>query len=289
VLASVVATVIVPLAGPAPASTARGPEPIGRPGAVASPGTEEWYRVPLSDGHSAAIGVYRPSQKGKRPAVLILHGKDGPRRLYEELAERYAAEGFVAVVACWFVLPDQEFDDAYDCPGVAPFRGADAPVIGDVSAIVDAAEHIRGIAPERLGIVGQSYGARVALLRAASTGRKEPVVSSCGYLAEQPISLAAEQPRYPFPADPDVVAGIVAPVLIVHGDADPIVPVGQADAFAAAMRAASGTVKLLEYASPAGHSIPWDLVTSLDDPSKLLRDRFLDDTTSWLHDHLDPS
>jgi len=263
------------------------PDPASRPTGAAEPGTDEWYSVPLPSGRVAAVGVYRPVKSSGR-SVLVLHGKDGPRRLYEDLANRFAAEGFTALVACWFSYPGQEHDDTYGCPGIGDFHGAEETTVADVAAIVDADERIPGVDRDRLGIVGQSYGARMALLRAAATGRTEPVVSSCGYLAAQPLTVEAEQPVYPFPADPDVAARIVAPVLVVHGDADPIIPVGQAVAFGAAMEAAGHPAQVITYGSPAGHSIPWDIVTSLDNPARLLRDRFLDDAVAFLRKQLKP-
>ncbi len=51
------------------------------------------------------------------------------------------------------------------------------------------------------------------------------------------------------------------------------------------MRAAGNPIDLYTYGSPAGHSLPWDVVSSFDEPDKLLRDRFLDDTAAWLAKH----
>jgi dienelactone hydrolase len=232
------------------------------------------------------LGVYRPKEHGAVPSVLVLHGKDGPRRLYEDLANRYAGKGFIAIVACWFAYSAQQHADAYACPGIGDFHGAEATTVTDVNDIVDATKRVRGVEKNQLGIVGQSYGARMALLRAAATGSMEPIVSSCGYLASQPLTLEAETPVYPFPADPDVAARIKAPVLVVHGDADPIIPVGQADVFAKAMSDAEHPISLITYSAPADHSIPWDVVTGLDDPQRLLRDRFLGDTVTWLRQRL---
>lgn len=269
------------------ANAATTPHPTQRPAGAADPGTDEWYSVDLPDGKVATLGVYRPKSHANGSAVLVLHGKDGPRRLYEELARRYADKGFVAIVACWFAYPQQVFDDAYGCPGVGEFIGAEPEVITDVDAVVQATKQVRGVRDGRLGIVGQSYGARVALLRAATSGGPEPVVSSCGYLAEQPTIGAPEVPRFPYPSDPEVAARIKADVMVVHGEGDPITPVGQAEAFAGAMVAAGHPVHLVTYGSPAGHSIPWDVVSAFDEPDRLLRDRFLDDTAAWLGKRLD--
>jgi dienelactone hydrolase len=260
-------------------------QPTSSPAGAAEPGTDEWYSVDLPDDHVAAtLGVYRPSSPNG-DSVLILHGKDGPRQLYEELGTRYAAAGFITVVACWFVYPEPEFEDEYECPGVGPFIGAEPVVIDDIDAVVDATRGVRGIRPERLAVVGNSYGARVALLRAAQSDDGEPVVSSCGYLAAEPVA-EPEVPRFPFPADPEVAAQIDVDVLVVHGEADPITPIGQAEAFASAMAAAGHPIVLVRYGAPAGHSIPWDVVAAYDQPEHLLEDRFLDDTTSWLLTHL---
>jgi dienelactone hydrolase len=158
-------------------------------------------------------------------------------------------------------------------------------VVTDVDAVVQATKQVRGVRDGRLGVVGQSYGARVALLRAALGGGSEPTVSSCGYLAARPAFGDPEAAPFPYPSDPDVAIRIKAPVLVVHGEADPITPLGQAEAFADAMRTAGHPIDLVTYGSPAGHSLPWDVVSAFDDPERLLRDRFLDDTARWLAEH----
>ena len=272
------------LAGPAAVA---GPvlQPTEKPAGAAEPGTDEWYSVPLPDGAVSTLGVYRPEGDANGAAILVLHGKDGPRQLYEDLARRYAEQGFIAIAACWFEYAEQQFDDAYGCPGVGDFVGAEPEIVDNVDTVVHAAHEVDGVRPHRLGLVGQSYGSRMLLLRAASSGGREPVVSSCGYLAAQPV-VEPEVPVFPFPADPNVAADIVADVLVVHGEADPITPVGQAEAFAAAMNDAGNPIELITYGSPAGHSIPWDVVTAYDQPDELLRDRFLHDTSSWLAEHL---
>jgi dienelactone hydrolase len=276
---------VTPPGGVAAATAGTTPEPTERPAGAADPGTDEWYSVHLADGKVATLGVYRPEAHASGKSVLVLHGKDGPRRLYEELAREYAEKGFVAIAACWFAYPRQLFDDAYGCPGIGDFVGAEPGVIADVDSVIEATRQLRGVRDGRLGIVGQSYGARVALLRAAR-GRPEPVVSSCGYLAVRPAFGEPEATRFPFPSDPDVAPGIRADVLVVHGEADPITPLGQAEAFADAMDAAGHPIDLVTYGSPAGHSIPWDVVSAFDEPERLLRDRFLDDTARWLGAHL---
>jgi dienelactone hydrolase len=283
-----VAVLVLALLGatslPAAATDAR-PQPTSKPtGAAVSSGADEWYSVALPDGKVSTLGVYRP-EKPNGSAVLLFHGKDGPRRLYEDLAQRYASKGFIAIAACWFEYPEQQFEDAYDCPGVGPFLGAEPAVIADVDVIVSAAHRIRGVRLGRLGVEGQSYGARVVLLRAAESGSPEPVVSSCGYLSAQPVDAPPEVPKFPYPAEPDVAARLTSDVLVAHGEADPITPIGQAHAFAEAMRAAGHPITLVTYGSPGGHFLPWDVVSSFDQPDELLRDRFLDDTARWLAEH----
>lgn len=281
---ALLATLLLGIGAPSSATAAPSPEPTEKPAGAASSGTDEWYSVALPSGRVATLGVYRP-EDANGSAVLLFHGKDGPRRLYEDLAQRYTEKGFLAVAACWFEYPEQQFDDAYECPGVGEFVGAEPEVITDVDAIVGAARQVRGVREGRLGIEGQSYGARVMLLRAADYGGAEPMVASCGYLAERPVTGEPEVPKFPYPAEPEVAARITAEVLVAHGEADPITPIGQAEAFADSMRTAGNPVDLFTYGSPAGHSLPWDVVTSFDQPDELLRDRFLDDTAAWLAEH----
>ncbi len=195
--------------------------PIARPAGAATPGTAEWYSAPAPSGRTVTLGVYRPeigtlgsdaasqtatdqtaTESGAAPVtVLVLHGGDGFRRLYEDLAQRYSARGFVAIAGCWFDRTEQPANaDAVACSHGPQWKGMSSSSVADVDALVNAALEVPGVDPHRLVIAGHSYGAGVALLR-ASKGHVEPVISSSGFLASSPLGTAVPLPTDEFAID----------------------------------------------------------------------------------------
>lgn len=161
--------------------------PVGAPEGAASPGTSEWYRAPAPDGANVVLGVYRPVDPPVG-TLLVLHGGSGLRTPYEDLAARLAGSGFLTVVGCWS-------DDAHalwespdvSCSGGPTFKGSSTPVAADVEALVAATLQVPGAEdPGRLVLVGHSYGAAAAFVRAAELGATEPIVSVAGLLAAEP-------------------------------------------------------------------------------------------------------
>jgi len=266
---------------PAPVAAPTAFEAIGPPtGATPAPdGTSEWYWAPAPGGHAVTLGVYRPAT----PLVLILNGADGFRRIYEDLAARIAAAGHVAVVGCWYEKPAAEqAGDAVACVHGPTFQGARAASVADLDALVAATLGVSGIDPARLVVLGHSYGAAVALLR-ASGGATEPVAGTSGLYAGDPPPAAPPLPTDVFAVD--VASTIAVPVLIVHGEGDAIVPVGQADALVAALTAAGHAPTFSRLASPATHDLPWQdaLLPEPDYPAgTTVAAQVLADVLSWL-------
>ncbi|HZP28920.1 MAG TPA: dienelactone hydrolase family protein [Acidimicrobiia bacterium] len=276
---------------PAPASpgapTATIPAPAGltaipRPDGATVRENGEWYWAPAPGGRIVTLSVFRPAvfaldAGDARPTVVILHGGDGFRRLYEDLAQRYANQGFLAITGCWFQAdgPPPNADEI-DCRQAPSWKGMNSSSVADVDALVAAARQVPGVDPGQLVIVGHSYGAGVALLRAAS-GHDEPVVASSGFLAPSPLGTAIPLPTDDFASRH--AATIHAPVLVVHAGSgyDYITPTGQAQAFANAMAAAGHPATTVYLAAPAGHAFPWQ------PPFDAV---YLADAVGWIRAHL---
>lgn len=289
-LVGLLAAACVPVAAPAPEPPTPPPptalEAIAPPaGATPAPaGTSEWYWAPAPGGHAVTLGVYRPvTPLPNADTVLILNGADGFRRIYEDLAARIAAAGHVAVVGCWYEKPAAEqAGDAVACVHGPTFQGARAASVADLDALVAATLGVSGIDPARLVVLGHSYGAAVALLR-ASGGATEPVAGTSGLYAGDPPPAAPPLPTDVFAVD--VASTIAVPVLIVHGEGDAIVPVGQADALVAALTAAGHAPTFSRLASPATHDLPWQdaLLPEPDYPAgTTVAAQVLADVLSWL-------
>jgi dienelactone hydrolase len=254
------------------------PEPAG---ATARP-DGEWYWAPAPDGRIVTISVFRPTVvalgANAAPAtVVILHGGDGFRRLYEDLAQRYAAQGFIAITGCWFQAsgPPPNADEI-TCRQAPTWKGMNSTSVADADALVTAAKQVPGVDPNRLAIAGHSYGAGVALLRAAA-GHDEPVVASSGFVASAPLGTALPLPTDQFATDH--AAQIHAPVLIVHAATgfDYITPPGQAYALWTALANAGHPANLDYLAAPAGHAFPWQPPFDV---------QYLTAATNWIEAHV---
>jgi len=257
---------------PAPKTFAATPPPAG----ALVPGTKEWYRAPAPDGRAVVLGVYRPTVPSSTPpvSVLVLHGNDGFRQRYEVLARRFASAGMIGIVGCWFDRPEQPISDAPDatsCSGGPTFKGAQRGV-PDLNALVDAVAQVTDVDPTHVVLVGHSYGATVALDRAAAGGT-QPVVSSAGLLARTPPGVAPPAAGDMLPADPGQPERITVPLLLAHGEDDPIVPIGQARAFERLLADLGRPPTVQYYAPPAGHSFPF---------SASFAARFVTDVTAWI-------
>lgn len=152
------------------------------------------------------------------PVVLFLHGNAG------EIADRadrlafYRARGFGAAFLSW---------RGYGGSGGRP---SEPGLLADAQAAYD---HLRGldIAPGRIVLVGESLGTGPAVMTAA----RNPVGA---VILEAPYSAAVDIARAAYPWLPvgllmkdqfrtrDHIAAIGAPLLILHGEADRVIPVG---------------------------------------------------------------
>jgi dienelactone hydrolase len=240
------------------------------------PGTSEWYTAPAPDGRLVTLGVYRPVGR-PRGTVLIVTGHDGMRRQYEDLAARFAAaDHLIAVVGCWFdERGSARMPDAIDCPYGPDFKGISTASVADLDALVTATHDVPGVDRNPLVMVGHSVGASAALVRAGLEPSSEPVVSSAGLLAPTPGSS-------PFDLYAIDYAGTIrVPVFVIHGSADPICPLAQAEAFVAALGAAGNPPKTLFLDTPANHSIPFQGEACADEPGVALEDRFVREVVDW--------
>jgi len=199
--------------------------------------------------HPDLNGPLVPPASGRAPRsiVILLHG--------------YGSNGddLIGLVPYWRdALPDTVFlspNAPQPCPGVpggrqwwpltsfspearaAGVREA-APVL---DAFIDSQLAAYGLAEDRLALVGFSQGTMVALHVGPRRERQlAGVVGYSGMLAD-PASLAAEARSRP-------------PVLLVHGDADPMVPVAALPQATAALEAAGFDVAA-HVSRGLGHSI----------------------------------
>ncbi len=242
--------------------TARPATPVSHLTAVRAPspggdGDFTWFTHPTPAGRTVTLGVVHSAAPGRHPAILVAPSAVGLNVDYLPYARRLAARGFDVAVSCWFAptITPELADVVIPCPDAPVYGGIVDAAVPEFDAVVEAAYEVFGTERE-LAVLGPSRGAAIAALR-ASAGRPEPVVLISGrYEGIDPVVGAGT----------DVVArasGFRAPVLVLHGTADAVIPVGEAQHLEAALRARGADV-VARYYEGAGHNLDGEPVAHDD-------------------------
>ncbi|MFN3282476.1 MAG: alpha/beta hydrolase [Tabrizicola sp.] len=175
-------------------------------------------RVDLTapDGVSLVLWLSLPDLQA--PVILFLHGNAGEIADRADRLEFYRDRGLGAAFLSW---------RGYGGSGGRP---SEAGLLTDAQAAYD---HLRGlgVAPDRIVVVGESLGTGPAVMLAA----RNPVGA---VILEAPYSAAVDIARAAYPWLPvgllmkdqfrtrEHIAAIGAPLLILHGEADSVIPIG---------------------------------------------------------------
>ena len=187
-----------------------------------------------SGGRPVTVEWFPAAGSGRAPAVLLLHGADGlTRGDGYRLAARYIASSGFSVAFVHYL--DRTGDRRVAYGRLRQDYPAWAETVGDAVTWLAARPDVDS---RRLGIVGISLGAALALETAASDRRIKAVVDYFGPLPER---LAGQSVRLP-------------PTLILHGELDPIVPVANAYKIEAVLRDA-GTPYEIQVYPGQGHAL----------------------------------
>jgi acetyl esterase/lipase len=191
--------------------------------------------------------VYRPRGAGPLPSVLLLHGgawKRGDREQVEDTAERIAARGFLVVNATYRFVPQYvwpaQFHDvqqalrwmrsaAGTAHGIDPARIATFGYSagGHLAALLGAtADDARWSAPD-LGVKAVVAGGTPADLPVFCGGRLVPAFIGKPCSADLQSYRDASPIHHISAGDP--------PVFIYHAGLDSLVPIGNAEAYQAAL------------------------------------------------------
>lgn len=180
--------------------------------------------VAASDERTLVTTFTYPDAAGPFPLIAFSHGNGGHPRKFSQLFEAWAAAGFV-VVAPTFPLSNDEV------PGsTSVFDLSNQP--GDVSHAITAALRMNGergsflearVDPDQIGVGGMSLGGATTYMLAFDRCCRDPRVDAV-------IVMDGYHPDFD---GMDLTQGL--PLLILHADADPVLPYTQAtEAFAAA-------------------------------------------------------
>lgn len=157
--------------------------------------------------------ISRPTEAGRYPAIVLLHGRTGPSDSFRQVAVRFAEEGIVGVALNYMT------------------HGTDVTNPEALRAIGDALGYLRtqnDVAPDRLVLAGYCKGGGLTYLGLANHQGFGAGVIWHGGLFNQETS--ERSPENPF----DAAQRIEVPILIIHGASDQPVPV--ADVYRLAQR-----------------------------------------------------
>ncbi len=156
-----------------------------------------------------------PESAAKAPAVIVIHERYGLVRHIRELAERFAADGCVAIAPdLYFRHPDQ----AALHRGDAGCDVSDPHALAALESAIDALAAIPSADISRLAVMGVCQTARLPLVLAAS----RPVGAALvWYGAAQPREWEVNN-KYPRALD-EIIAAVDCPVLGMFGETDHLI------------------------------------------------------------------
>jgi dipeptidyl aminopeptidase/acylaminoacyl peptidase len=209
------------------------------------------YEVTLA-GSGVTLGgiLFRPSTAKALPAIIVLHGwaqpgvAGAPR--VEGAARQLSEHGYVALALSMRGWPPSGGQD--DCGMRQP---------EDVVKAADWLASVPGVDSEAIGILGFSLGGQVALLAGAQSDRIQAIAAYYPVTDIQRWRVTTSSSGIRDVYIPQVcgkgisnspvnsVTKIRAPVLLIHGDRDTLVPTEQSLRMRAALQKANRYVELL--------------------------------------------
>ena len=186
--------------------------------------------------------VAPPDREGPLPAVVYLHGSGGDRSQLLPFASWLAARGAVALT---LTLPSVRMRPPGGLTAEETLRWQGDTIVADVVAVRRAFDVLAAderVDPERLGLVGWSFGGRLGALVAGVDDRvRATVLMSAGaapvseYVAAAPAELRDDVEATLTPIDPLTRIGEAeGEILLQAGRSDSVVPRDALQALAAA-------------------------------------------------------
>jgi dienelactone hydrolase len=209
-------------------------------------------KVPAADGLLLPATLYQPRgcSTERKQGIVLLHGwlAEGAKDPgLASFAELLAGQGYVVLVP----LMRGWGGGQNDC-------GLSQPA--DTARAIEWLASQPGVDPDRIGVMGFSFGGQVALLTGALSHRVKAIVSYAGptdltildaknsWYQLQKACRSDFESRSPV----TVARQIKAPVLLIHGDIDANVPVEQSEEMEQVLRKSGGSVQL-HLVNSAGH------------------------------------
>lgn len=185
--------------------------------------------------------LYEARSHDTRGAVVVVQEAFGVNGHIEDVARRFAAEGYHAVAPHLFHRTGDPVVPYDDFPQCAEHVLAldDQKILTDVDAALD---HLRAVGwrDRQIGIVGFCFGGRVTLL----TSMRRPIGAGAGFYGGGIVTARAPQ----FATLVDEAASLRAPWLGLFGDLDKSIPVEDVERLRATLVRAPAPAEVVRYA-----------------------------------------
>ena len=188
------------------------------------PGTEkrpgENVKLRGRDGSEFTTHVSRPDGDGSHPVMLVIHDYFDPDDYYFDLADQYAAAGYVGVCPDLFHRVGDLSEQTHEKAGARIGAVGDDQAMEDLEVVLDylRAEGIDGA----LAVTGFCWGGRLAYLFAARHPEVKVLVAFYGHLTAW-SGADGNKPYSPL----DEAAKIDARVIGSYGGGDDSIPLDQ--------------------------------------------------------------
>jgi carboxymethylenebutenolidase len=175
------------------------------------------------------VTYFRAPGDAQRPAVLVLHGANGFESQidsYDAYGSELANHGIDAYLVYYYSDADEEKLSNGENVFTARYA-AWTRLVADLAADLRQRKESNG----KVGLIGFSNGATLS----GGVGARDPdIAAAVIYYGTQPFPMDVPVTRFP-------------PLLILHGDADAIIPVENGRALAALAKKLGGTSELVIY------------------------------------------
>ena len=187
------------------------------PGAVYHLADITAYDTAVSGYNGDAVPAYvaRPSEGGPHPGLLLVHGIHGYEEHMKDMARRYAALGYAAIVPALYsrdgflaVVDHSDMDRARDALNARP----NAQTIGDLNGGLDFLRSNLHVG-DRIGVVGFCSGGRLGLVFSSSGVQVDVFVNFYSNGLFQTTGVNLTPPG-------ELARGLGCPMLALFGDDD---------------------------------------------------------------------
>ena len=188
------------------------------PGKESRPG--ENITMKSRDGSEFTVHISRPEGDGPHPMMLIIHDYFDPDDYYFDLADQYAAAGYLAVCPDLFHRQGDLSEQTHEQAGQRIGAVGDDEAIDDLEVVLDHVKAHGQVGP--LAITGFCWGGRLAYIFAAKHPEVKVLVAFYGHLTAW-SGADGNKPYSPL----DESAKIQARVIGSYGGGDDSIPLDQ--------------------------------------------------------------